>query len=275
MDAARIRQNLLGISDETEKQRFFENTRRKAPKMAPIAIGEYDYLKKKLSSRFHLRIARFLEKSHFNKMLRQKKIVLKEIRGRENLKSVENTGALVTCNHADPFDSYAAYLSLKKILKRKPLYKLIDEEKMATNEGKMGYILRHAATLPIPTSLSCLSDLVGAIRTLYEGNHKILVFPEKGQIGDFRQPRPLRPEIFRFAARENKPVIPIFITLEDSKFKDSDGLPVQEYTVHVCPPIFPEKELSVKANAIKMCEKNSKLWEEVYKSFYHTDITLG
>ena len=272
MDNARIRQNLLGIADETDKQKFFENSRHKAPKMDPITLGSYDYLSQKFSSRFHSRIARFLEKLHFGKLLRQKKIILKEIRGRENLNSVANTGALVTCNQSDPFDSYAAYLSLKSILKRKPLYKLIDEEKMATTAGKQGYILRHAATLPIPSALSCLSDLVGAISALYESNNKILVFPEKGQIGDFKQPRALRPEIFRFAARENKPIIPIFITLEDSNIKDSDNLPVQEYTVHVCPPIFPEKELSVKANAIKMCEANEKLWADVYKNFYHTDI---
>lgn len=45
---------------------------------------------------------------------------------------------------------------------------------------------------------------------------------------------------FTFAARNNKPVLPVFITMSDSDVIDADGFYVQEYTVHFCEPIYPD-----------------------------------
>lgn len=43
---------------------------------------------------------------------------------------------------------------------------------------------------------------------------------------------------FTFAARNNKSVLPVFITMSDSDVIDADGFYVQEYTVHFCQPIY-------------------------------------
>lgn len=45
---------------------------------------------------------------------------------------------------------------------------------------------------------------------------------------------------FTFVARNNKPVLPVFITMSDSDVINADGFYVQEYTVHFCEPIYPD-----------------------------------
>lgn len=45
---------------------------------------------------------------------------------------------------------------------------------------------------------------------------------------------------FTFAARNNKSVLPVFITMSDSDVIDADGFYVQEYTVNFCQPIYPD-----------------------------------
>lgn len=45
---------------------------------------------------------------------------------------------------------------------------------------------------------------------------------------------------FYIAARNNKPELPVFITMSDSDVIDAEGFYVQEYTVHFCEPIYPD-----------------------------------
>ena len=45
---------------------------------------------------------------------------------------------------------------------------------------------------------------------------------------------------FTFAARNNKPVLPVFITMSDSDVIDAEGFYVQVYTVHFCERIYPD-----------------------------------
>ena len=57
-------------------------------------------------------------------------------------------------------------------------------------------------------------------------------------------------------------------TLEDTDRVGGDGLPIQAYTVHILPPIYPDKNLSVRENSEMMCRKNYQLWKDTYESFY-------
>ena len=45
---------------------------------------------------------------------------------------------------------------------------------------------------------------------------------------------------FYICCKNNKPVLPVFITMSDSDVIDADGFYVQEYTVHFCEPIYPD-----------------------------------
>ena len=57
--------------------------------------------------------------------------------------------------------------------------------------------------------------------------------------------------------------------MEDSKIIDkSDGFPVQEYSIHILKPIFPNPEFSARKNAEYMKEENYKAWKEIYEKTY-------
>ena len=49
---------------------------------------------------------------------------------------------------------------------------------------------------------------------------------------------------------------------------DADGYPVQEYTVHISTPIYPDKKKSKGENVEAMMKKNYEVWKEIYESTY-------
>ena len=89
---------------------------------------------------------------------------------------------------------------------------------------------------------------------------------------NYRKPKPLKNGAFHFAARSNVPVIPIFITMEDSEIIGEDGFPIQEYTVNIAKPIYPDEELNERANTEIMRDKNFDVWKCIYEDFYKTPL---
>ena len=268
----------MPISDETqrildkiadyERRGLFDRDVNDDPPTIPLRPGEVDYLGEGFFSRIGTGIANALGEQHFKKMMKRGDVVLKEIRGQENLKAVGESGALITCNHFSVFDNYAALKAVEPILKKRILYKVIREGNYTSFPGLYGYLFRHCNTLPLSSNISCLKELMSAMRTLFARGEKILIYPEQGMWPGYRKPRPLKLGSFRFAAKEHVPVLPLFITLEDTDKTGADGLPVQAYTVHVLPAIFPDEGLSLRENTERMCRENYRLWKETYESFY-------
>jgi 1-acyl-sn-glycerol-3-phosphate acyltransferase len=85
---------------------------------------------------------------------------------------------------------------------------------------------------------------------------------------NYRKPRPMQDGAFYLAARNNAPIVPVFITMNDSDVPDGDGFFVQEYTVNVLPAIYPDKTLSVRDASEKMKKENYEAWVRVYEDFY-------
>lgn len=85
---------------------------------------------------------------------------------------------------------------------------------------------------------------------------------------NYRKPKPLKIGAYKFAARNNVPVIPIFITMQDTDIIGDDGFPVQEYIVNIEKPIYPDEKLTEKTNAQKMLKENAEVWKNVYEKFY-------
>ena len=79
--------------------------------------------------------------------------------------------------------------------------------------------------------------------------------------------------LFR-SAKNKVPVLPIFITMEDSPtYKDPDGYPVQEYTIHVGKPIPYDKNENLIENTNRMMDTNYEIWKKVYEDFYGIPLT--
>lgn len=261
-------QKLLDRIDEFEKNGWFDKDINDDPPTRPLRPGEVDYTGKKLSTRIGTKIANKIGQRHFEKMMKNGDVVLKEIRGSENLAGLKDKGVLITCNHFSVFDNYAVLKAVEPILHKRILYKIIREGNYTSFPGLYGYLFRHCNTLPLSSSYTCLKELMAAIHTLFCRKEKILIYPEQGMWMNYRKPRPLKLGSFRFAVKENVPVLPLFITLEDTESTGGDGLPIQAYTVHILPPIYPDKDLSVRENTEMMCRRNYQLWKDTYESFY-------
>lgn len=261
-------QKLLQRIEEYERQGFFDKDINDDPPTRPLRPGEVDYTCRRLSSKIAAKIANRVGSDHFEKMMKKGDVILKEIRGRENLDSVKDMGALVTCNHFSVFDNYAVYKALAPTLGKRDLYKVIREGNYTSFPGLYGYLFRHCNTLPLSSNISCMKEFMAALHVLFGRGEKVLIYPEQGMWMNYRKPRPLKLGTFRFAAKEKVPVIPIFITLEDTEKNDGLGLPIQAYTVHILSPIFPDDALSVRENTERMCLENYRLWKETYESFY-------
>ena len=92
---------------------------------------------------------------------------------------------------------------------------------------------------------------------------------------NYRKPRPLTIGTYKMAAENNVPVLPFFITMNDSEVVGPDGFFVQEYTVHILKPIYPKPELSLRQNANYMREQNYSVWKELYEKVYNIPLVYS
>lgn len=90
---------------------------------------------------------------------------------------------------------------------------------------------------------------------------------------NYRKPKPLKIGAFTFAAKCNVPVLPCFITMRDSDIMGDDGFYVQEYTIHIGEPIYPNESLPYLRRADEMLSRNAAVWKEIYEREYQIPLT--
>ncbi len=268
MQISKERQKILDRIAEYEKMGLFDVDVEDDPPTRPLDADKVDYTEKKLSTHIASFFANRLGKAHFERMLRRGDVIMGETSGIEQLEKIKDCGTLVTCNHFNAFDNYAVYRSLIPILGKKMLYKVIREGNYTSFGGFYGYLFRHCNTLPLSSSLKGMRTFTRAISELFSRGEKILIYPEQAMWYNYRKPRPLKAGAFRLAVKNKVPVLPVFITLEDSDGFDADGLPIQIYHVHFLPPIFPDSALSVREDSERICRENYAMWVKTYEDFY-------
>ena len=111
-------------------------------------------------------------------------------------------------------------------------------------------------------------EFMKAVDTLLQKGDFILIYPEQSMWWNYRKPKPLKHGAFKMAVRNNVPILPIFITMEDSDIIGEDGFPVQEYTVNIAQPIYPDENLSQRERTEKMLNENYETWKRIYEDFY-------
>jgi len=273
MEISASRLEILKKIDEYERLGIFDRDVENDPPARPLFAGEVDFMRKKLFSRLKTAFANRTAKRYFDNCLKKGLFVIKEVRGEENFIAVKDSGLIVTANHFNPFDNYAVYKALLPHLGRKKLYKVIREGNYTGFPGLFGFFFRNCDTLPIPSRTSVLREMTVAVDELLKKGEKILIYPEQSMWWNYKKPKPLKIGAYHFAAKAGVPVLPIFITLEDTDKLDPDGYPVQAYTVHILPAICPDKNAGVRAAANKMCEENYAVWKEIYESVYGVPLT--
>ena len=69
------------------------------------------------------------------------------------------------------------------------------------------------------------------------------------------------------------PVLPVFITMEDSDVIEEDGFPRQDYTVFIERPIYPPAGLSEREQVTAMRNENYAVWKRIYEDFYGVPLS--
>lgn len=266
---------LLAHIEELEREgRFSEDAEENPP--APVLMPEdINYLPRSLKSKTQTKYAFKVARWFVNMLIKKKQLIIKEYKGIENLEKVAD-GAVITCNHFNAFDSFAIQLAFEQgKLKKKKMYRVIREGNYTGFPGFYGVLMRHCNTLPLSSNFKTMEKFIAAVDRVLEKNQFVLVYPEQGMWWNYRKPRPLQKGAFTFAARNNKPVLPVFITMEDSDVLDDDGFYVQEYTVHFCEPIYPDPNKKRAQNACRMRDKNYEAWKAVYEQNYGEKLTYS
>ena len=264
------RLRILAKIAEYEKQGRFAEDVEDDPPSRQIQPGEVDYQQKKISSKIKSYFAFNAARKFLNKMLKTKQIIIKGIEGKENIELL-NGGTIITCNHFNPLDSFAiqyVYDEIKKQKKHGKFFRIIKEGNYTSFPGFYGKLMRSCNTLPLSSNYKTMNEFLLAVKNLLSAGNYILIYPEQSLWWNYRKPKPLRKGAYTLAVKNNAAVLPVFITMQDSDIVDSDGFFVQEYTIHICKPIFPNPEISRNENIEFMMNENYSAWKKVYEDTY-------
>ncbi len=275
MDLSKLspyRKEVLNRIKEYEKAGRFDEDVEDDPEAPELLPEKVDYLCKKLSSKIKRKVANFIGDRYFLGLIKKDILVIDGITGEEHLHALQN-GAILTCNHFSPFDNYAVFHCIRKALPKKYLYKVIREGNYTNFPGLYGFLFRNCNTLPLSRNRRTMINFMSAVNTHLKNGETILIYPEQAMWWNYRKPRPFKVGGFKMAYRAKVPVLPTFITMTDDERLDGDGYPIQRYTLHIMPPIYPDETLGEKAGAEKMKDEAYALCKAKYEEVYGIPLT--
>lgn len=274
-DASISRIAILKKIEEYEKAGRFDEDVEEDPPTIELKPENIDYLHKTLKERLRTKYA-FKLASWFLKVMRySNQFIIEDIKGIENFRSL-NSGAIITCNHFSPLDSFVMEIAYRKShqkLKRRKFFRIIREGNYTSFPGFYGFLMRNCNTLPLSSNKHTMKKFIKAIDKLLQKGQLILIYPEQSMWWNYRKPKPVKKGGFTFAAKNNVPVLPCFITMKDSEYKDGDGLPVQKYTINVGKPIYPDNTKSMPENVEYLMSEHNRVWKEIYENAYGVPLT--
>ena len=274
MEKSAHKLELLKRIAELEKQELWHLDVEDDPETYPLMPDKVDYLNEKFSNKIKNKIANIFGARFFDKMIANRQLIIKEVRGIENFTAVKG-GKIVTCNHFSVGDNYAVWVALRDYMDGRMLYKVIREGNYTNPPKPFGLFMRHCNTLPLSSQKATMVKFMKAFAELLRRGETILIYPEQGMWWNYRKPRPMQDGAFSLAVRNKAPIVPIFITMEDSDVLDPDGFFVQEYTMHILPAIYPDENLSHGDAKRDMKNKNYEAWVKTYEEFYDKPLKYG
>ena len=269
VEKSQDRLEVLEKIKKLEEDGIFDVDVEEDPPTIPLTPENVDYLRESKRNKIKNKVANSMGKKFLNDLLKDKKLIIKDVKGIENLQKVQ-TGAMITCNHFNPYDSFAIenVFRISGQSKNKKLYKVIREGNYTNFPGLYGFFFRNCDTLPLSSNKRTMIKFMEAVEVILQKKDFILIYPEQSMWWNYRKPKPLKNGAFKLAARNNVPVIPIFITMQDSNITGKDGFPVQEYIVNIEEPIYPDNNLTERENTNIMRDKNFEVWKQIYEKFY-------
>lgn len=255
-----------------EREGRFDEDVEDDPPSRELLPEEVDYLREKLMSRIKTRLTFGVARFFVNRLISKGELIIKEIRGIEHYRNLQS-GAVITCNHFNAFDSFAMQLAYDASgqTKRK-FYRVIREGNYTNFPGFYGMLMRNCNTFPLSSNLRTMEKFLRSMDAALQNGDFMLVYPEQSMWWNYRKPKPLKKGAYSFAVRNNVPVLPCFITMQDSDTLGSDGFYIQEYTIHISAPIYPETGKTKAENIEAMRQKNYEVWKRIYEETYGEEL---
>lgn len=252
-----------------EREGRFSEDVEEDPPTRELKPNEIDYLRKKLKSKIKTKLTYKVARGFLNRIIENKQLIIKDVIGIENMDAL-NSGAVITCNHFNAFDSFAVQIAYEKSkqCKKRRLYRVIREGNYTNFPGFYGMLMRNCYTFPLSSNKDTMKKFMKSMDTVLQHGDFMLVYPEQSMWWNYRKPKPLKKGAFTFAVQNNVPVLPIFITMQDSDIIGDDGFYVQEYIIHIEKPIYPDPSKSRAENIAWTRDENYRIWKEIYEKFY-------
>lgn len=251
-----------------EREGHFDIDVENDPPSRTLMPEEVEYIHKTLGAKLRNRYAHKMGRWFMNMLIRRKQMIIKDVVGIENFKNLEQ-GAIITCNHFNAFDSFAIQVAYDRSEhKEKKFYRVIKEGNYTSFPGFFGFLMRNCNTLPLSSNFATMKKFVKAVDELLQEGNFVLFYPEQSMWWNYRKPKPLKKGAYTFAVNNQVPVLPCFITMQDSNLLDQDGFPIQEYTIHISKPIYPDASLNHSENVESMRRANYEVWKEIYEKTY-------
>lgn len=187
--------------------------------------------------------------------------------GLENIPELA-TGAIITSNHFNPLENMAVRTAMKKA-GHKRMYVVSQESNMAM-KGFVGYLMNYMDTIPIWATNKeyMMTTFEAMLQKILQKKQPILIYPEQEMWFNYRRPRPPKRGAYYYAAKFNVPVISCFVEIREGTESENEEFLKTEYTVHILPPIYPDKTVCISADSRRMMrtdyEQKVKAYEKVY-----------
>ena len=193
--------------------------------------------------------------------------------GEDNLRDLDlSKGAIITCNHFNPLDSYNVRKVVEEILHKK-LYIVIEETNLAM-PGELGLIMNYANTIPITKKPNyILKTFIPEIKKALNEGNIVLIYPEEEMWFNYKKPRPCKRGAYQFASQLNVPVISLFVQIDNLDTKDNDEFLNTKQTVHILKTIYPDNSKSIKENSIIMADTDYNQKKEAYEKAYNKKLS--
>ena len=191
--------------------------------------------------------------------------------------SLPRGGAIVTSNHFDQLDALTINCLAKKMHRN---LSIVIEDTNLMLPGFFKYLMNYIGTIPLVNTANYIgNDFFDHLHTALDQEKWVLIYPEQEMWWNYRKPRKLQRGAYYFAAKQNVPIISIFVEIRNTEKieKKNPNFYQTQYIVHVLPVIFPDVTLSLKANSEKMMQKDYqqkvKAYERIYQKKLDYDFT--
>lgn len=224
---------------------------------------DLDYLKERPINATKNRISNDWKYHFINNAIRSGRLIIDGIEGIENALSVES-GAIITCNHFHPFDTFSIEHILQEAGSEKKLYKVMREGNFTNFPRPLNLYFKYDNTLPLSQNKETMQMFDKSLKTILERGDLALVCPEQSMWMGYKKPKPMKYGAFKWATENNVPVIPTFITQREV---EGNGQ-AQAYTIHIGTPIYPDHNLSPRENIRRMRDLDFEFCKRTYERAY-------